>query len=119
MSKHTKDTLHFSLSNGVQITSIGLDTWKGKETFQVKQMINCALINQYTHIDTAAIYGNEGIIGETLKSIDIPREKLFITTKLWVTNLGYASAEKAFLESLKLLQLDYIKLSCATVLNVK
>jgi diketogulonate reductase-like aldo/keto reductase len=64
----------------------------------------------YRLIDTAAIYGNEEAVGRAIKRSGVPREELFITTKLWTQDAGYESAMKAFKTSLKKLQLDYLDL---------
>lgn len=64
----------------------------------------------YRLIDTAAIYGNEEAVGRAIKRSGVPREELFITTKLWTQDAGYESAMKAFKASLKKLQLDYLDL---------
>lgn len=64
----------------------------------------------YRHIDTAAYYGNEGSIGRAIKDSGIPREELFITTKLWNDAHGYEEAKAALQDSLDRLQLDYLDL---------
>jgi diketogulonate reductase-like aldo/keto reductase len=64
----------------------------------------------YTHIDTAASYQNETAVGEGLKQSGVARENLFITTKLWIQSNGYEGTLRAFENSLKRLQLDYIDL---------
>ena len=64
----------------------------------------------YSHIDTAASYQNEEAVGRGIKQSGVAREKLFITTKLWIQSNGYEGTLKAFERSLKRLQLDYIDL---------
>ena len=61
-------------------------------------------------IDTAASYLNEEAVGRAIKRSGVPREELFITTKLWVQDTGYENTKKAFEKSLKRLQLDYLDL---------
>lgn len=61
-------------------------------------------------IDTAAAYGNEEAVGRAIKRSGVPREELFITTKLWIQDAGYESTKKAFEKSLERLQLDYLDL---------
>lgn len=70
----------------------------------------CALENGYRSIDTAQAYGNEEAVGQAIKDSGIPRDKLFITTKLWITDVCYEGAKKAFAASLEKLGLDYLDL---------
>lgn len=97
------------LNNGVKMPILGLGTWllSGSE---VSNSIKWAYDAGYRSIDTATIYGNEKQIGETLNELDIPREELFITTKVWNSDQGYKSTFKAFEKSLKKLDLDYVDL---------
>lgn len=69
-----------------------------------------AIQTGYRLIDTAAVYLNEEAVGKAIKRSGVPREELFITTKLWVQDAGYESTKKAFEKSLKRLQLDYLDL---------
>ncbi|WP_035301771.1 aldo/keto reductase [Clostridium sp. DL-VIII] len=64
----------------------------------------------YRLIDTAQAYGNEEAVGNAVKKCGVPREELFITTKVWIANAGYENAKKSIEESLKKLQLDYLDL---------
>jgi diketogulonate reductase-like aldo/keto reductase len=64
----------------------------------------------YRLIDTAAVYSNEKAVGRAIKQSGVPREEIFVTTKLWIQDAGYKSARKAFETSLKKLQLDYLDL---------
>jgi len=100
---------NIELYNKVQVPSIGFGTWRlaGDEAYQT---VKNALKIGYRHIDTAAMYGNEVEIGRAIKDSNIPREDLFITTKLWNSEQGYDSTIKSFEESLKKLDLDYIDL---------
>ena len=75
-----------------------------------EQAVCDALMSGYRLIDTAAVYGNEAAVGRAIKRSGIPREELFITTKLWVQDAGYEKAKKAFEASLSSLQLDYLDL---------
>ena len=87
---------------------IALGVWQsGKDT---KQAVLDALKAGYRHIDTASCYGNEEAVGRAIKRSGIPREDLFITTKLWISDAGYDKAKKAFEASMKRLQLDYLDL---------
>jgi diketogulonate reductase-like aldo/keto reductase len=97
------------LNNGVEIPVLGLGTWQANGG-ELKDAINIAIENGYRHIDTAAFYNNEEIIGKTLKKLSIPREEIFITSKLWNTDHGYDKALAAFQQSLKHLQCEYLDL---------
>lgn len=88
----------------------GLGVWQTPDGEAVEQAIQYALDAGYRHIDTAAIYGNEAGVGNAIKRSGLPREDLFITTKLWNSEQGYDSTLRAFEESLKRLQLDYVDL---------
>jgi diketogulonate reductase-like aldo/keto reductase len=88
----------------------------GFGVFQVKDLAECersvvdAISVGYRLIDTAQSYENEKAVGKAIKRSDVPREELFITTKLWIQSNGYEGAKKSFENSLKRLQLDYINL---------
>lgn len=100
---------NFTLSNQVEIPAIGFGTWL-LEGEKVTEPLKIALEKGYTHIDTAAIYQNEKEIGHVLKTANIDREKLFITSKCWNSERGYEKALAAFDQTLADLQLDYIDL---------
>lgn len=98
------------LNNGYEIPYFGLGVYKaapGKETIEA---VSYALEIGYRLIDTAAVYGNEKEVGIAVRQSGFPREEIFITTKLWNDDHGYESALKAFDESLKRLNLDYVDL---------
>lgn len=98
------------LNNGYEIPYFGLGVYKaapGKETIEA---VSYALEVGYRLIDTAAVYGNEKEVGIAVRQSGLPREEIFITTKLWNDDHGYDSALRAFDESLKRLQLDYVDL---------
>ncbi len=104
-------TLKFN--NGDTMHAIGLGTWKATGS-DVKQAVKDALHAGYRHIDTAAAYGNEEIIGEALQEIfaegEIFREDVFITSKLWNDSHAEGQVIPALQESLKKLKLDYLDL---------
>lgn len=100
----------FKLNNGVEIPAIGFGTWQIPEGEEAYQAVKEALAAGYTHIDTAAIYGNEKSVGRAIKDSGIDRNSLFITTKLWNTERGYDKTIAAFEQSLSDLQLDYLDL---------
>lgn len=100
----------FTLSNGVKMPCIGFGTYQTPNgevaVSSVLEAIKCG----YRHIDTAAIYGNEDSIGLAIKQCDIPREELFITSKVWNTERGYEKTLKAFDETMTKLGLEYLDL---------
>lgn len=98
------------LSNGVELPMIGCGTFQIRDVAQCEQCVTNALEAGYRLFDTAASYENEAAVGAALRSSGIPREGLFITTKLWVQDAGYDGTLKAFDSSLKQLGLDYIDL---------
>lgn len=95
------------LSDGKTIPQLGLGVWKADNN-QVIKAIHHALDTGYRLFDTAAIYHNEEGVGKALKQTTVPRDELYITTKLW--NNDQTHARGAVLESLQRLQLDYIDL---------
>lgn len=97
------------LNNGVTIPAIGLGTFRAKDS-EAYEAVKHALKVGYRHIDTAAIYQNEREVGQAIKDSQIPREEIFVTSKLWPTELGYLSAKKAFFKTLERLNLDYLDL---------
>lgn len=99
-----------TLNNEVQIPQFGLGVWQAKEGGEVELAVKTALDAGYRLIDTAAIYGNEVGVGMAVKGSGLPREDLFITTKLWNDSQGYDSTLRAFDESLAKLGTDYIDL---------
>lgn len=98
-----------TLNNGVQIPQLGFGVWQVPNE-QVAEAVTTALEVGYRSIDTAAIYGNEEGTGQAIAASGIPREEIFVTTKLWNDEQGYDSTLKAFDESLRRLKLDYIDL---------
>ncbi|RPK14795.1 aldo/keto reductase [Priestia endophytica] len=98
------------LSNGVEMPILGFGVYQIEEAKQCEEAVYEALISGYRLIDTAAAYMNEEAVGKAIKRSGIPREEIFITTKLWVQDAGYENAKKAFVKSLERLQVDYIDL---------
>ncbi|MCL5666685.1 MAG: aldo/keto reductase [Patescibacteria group bacterium] len=98
------------LNNKTSIPIIGLGTWQSQEGEQVENAVVWALQAGYRHIDTAKAYNNEEGVGRGIKKSGIPREEIFVTTKLWNEDQGYDSTLKAIDESLKRLGLDYVDL---------
>lgn len=98
------------LNNGIKMPMLGLGLMAIPDGQQVAKTIADAVKIGYRSFDTATVYQNEKGVGLGIKSCGIPREELFITTKLWNDSQGYDSALRAFENSLKALQLDYIDL---------
>lgn len=97
------------LNNGLEIPNIGLGTWL-IDNDEVSNVIKDAVKLGYRHIDTAQAYQNEEGVGIGIKNCGVPREELFITTKIAAEHKDYESAKKSIDESLKRLNLDYIDL---------
>lgn len=99
-----------TLSNGVKMPLEGFGVFQVTDAAVCEQAVTDALSVGYRLIDTAAAYFNEEAVGAALKKSGIPRDELFITTKLWIQDAGYENAKKAFDISLKKLGLEYIDL---------
>lgn len=99
-----------TLNNGVQIPAMGLGVWKVKESQELEQAVLWALEAGYRLIDTAKVYENEAGVGQAIKRSGIPREELFITTKLWNEDQGYDTTLQAIDTSLQKLGLDFVDL---------
>ena len=98
------------LSNGVEIPWVGLGVFKSPPGKETEQAVRWALEIGYRHIDTAAFYQNEQDVARGLKASGVPREKVFITTKVWNTDQGYEPALKAFDRSRRALEVDVVDL---------
>jgi methylglyoxal/glyoxal reductase len=98
------------LNNGVKIPWIGLGVFKMQDNGEVERAVSTALSNGYRMVDTAYVYHNEEGVGRGIKKSGIPREELFLSTKVGNNQQGYESTKKAFFESLKALQTDYLDL---------
>ena len=99
-----------TLNNGVKMQMEGFGVFQVPEAAVCEQAVCDALSAGYRLIDTAAAYFNEEAVGAAIRKSGIPREELFITTKLWIQDAGYENAGKAFQTSLNKLGLDYIDL---------
>src|SRR5699024_6930823 len=100
----------FTLANSIKIIVIGFGTWQSPDGDVAYQSVLDALKAGYRHIDTAAAYGNEASVGRAIKDSGIPREELFVTSKLWNDSHSYEAAKIALDKSLDLLGLDYLDL---------
>ncbi|WP_174729014.1 aldo/keto reductase [Mesobacillus harenae] len=108
MPKSLQDTT--TLHNGVKMPWFGLGVFKVKEGSEVVDSVRNAIKNGYRSIDTAAIYKNEEGVGQGIREAGIPREELFITSKVWNSDQGYESTLEAYETSLKKLGLEYLDL---------
>ncbi|SDX12134.1 Aldo/keto reductase [Marininema mesophilum] len=112
MANHLQDTT--TLHNGVKMPWFGLGVFKVEEGPELENAVKMAIKHGYRSIDTAAIYENEEGVGrgirEGLKEAGIPREELFVTSKVWNTELGYESTLAAYETSLQKLGLEYLDL---------
>ncbi len=100
----------YKLNNGVEIPCVGFGTWQTPNSEDGVNSVLCALQTGYTHIDTAEGYDNEESVGIAIKKSGVPREKLFITSKLWNDMHGYENTLAAFEQTLKNLDTDYLDL---------
>ena len=98
------------LNNGVEIPILGFGVFQIADPVECERSVVDAIEVGYTHIDTAASYMNEEAVGRGIKQSGVAREKLFITTKLWIQSNGYENTLKAFDRSLNRLQMDYVDL---------
>lgn len=98
------------LNNGVEIPILGFGVFQITDLTECEESVIKAIQTGYCHIDTAASYQNEEAVGRGIKRSGVAREKLFLTTKLWIQSHGYEGTLRAFENSLKRLQLDYIDL---------
>lgn len=99
-----------TLNNGVQIPALGFGVFQMRDLAECERAVTDAIEVGYRLIDTAASYLNEEAVGRGLKNAGIPRDQLFITTKLWVQDASYEGAKRAVRNSLKRLHLDYLDL---------
>lgn len=97
------------LNNGIEMPILGFGVYQ-VEPSETEKVVSEALQVGYRSIDTAAAYENEEAVGKAIQNSGIARDKLFITTKLWVQDTGYEKTKKAFEKSLKKLRLDYLDL---------
>lgn len=98
------------LNNEIEMPILGFGVFQIPDPAECEQAVLDAIKTGYRLIDTAASYMNEEAVGNAIRKSDVPREELFITTKVWVQDAGYENTLKAFEKSLKKLQLDYLDL---------
>lgn len=97
------------LNNGMQIPKVGFGTYKLKDGNNA-EVFQMALEAGYRYFDTASFYENEEVLGQVLKESGIPREELFIASKVWKTEMGYEETKAALNRSLEKLQMEYLDL---------
>ena len=98
------------LNNGVEMPILGFGVFQMNDPAECEKSVLDALETGYRLIDTAASYENEEAVGRAIKKSGVPREEIFVTTKLWIADAGDEKTEKAFERSLNRLQLDYLDL---------
>lgn len=98
------------LNNHVRIPQFGLGLYKSPPGNDTYNAVRWALEAGYRHIDTARIYRNESSVGQAVRDSQIPREEIFITTKLWTQDMRETHQREVFLDSLSLLGLEYVDL---------
>lgn len=101
---------YITLRNGVKMPQEGFGVFQVPEAAVCEQAVSSALSAGYRLIDTAAAYLNEEAVGVAIRKSGVPREEVFVTTKLWIQDYGYENAKKAFRLSLEKLGLDYLDL---------
>ncbi|HET7500122.1 MAG TPA: aldo/keto reductase [Kofleriaceae bacterium] len=103
-------TARIALATGAQLPQVGLGVYLSPEGAATRNAVTTALELGYRHIDTASIYGNEADVGAAIKASSVPRDQVFVTTKLWNDDHGYDAALRALDRSLRRLGLDYVDL---------
>lgn len=101
---------YVTLNNGVKMPILGYGVYQIADQEECEKCVLDAINVGYRSIDTAQAYGNEEAVGRAIKKCGVPREELFITTKVWISNAGYEKAKKSIEESLKKLQIEYLDL---------
>lgn len=97
-----------ALNNGLQIPCIGFGTFQIRKKSELENAIKVAYNTGYRLFDTAVVYGNEKLIGDILKKLKIPRNEIFLITKIYKGDMTYEKTKKSIESSLKKLQSDYI-----------
>jgi diketogulonate reductase-like aldo/keto reductase len=103
-------TASLPLNTGARIPQVGLGVWQAPRGAATRGAVSAAILAGYRHVDTAKIYGNEGDVGASILASEVPRDQIFVTTKLWNSEQGYDNALRAFDASLSRLGLEYVDL---------
>lgn len=98
------------LNNGVNMPLLGFGVFQVTDQKQCEESVLCALRTGYRMIDTAACYGNERAVGRAVKESGIPREDIFLVSKVWIQDAGYEAAKNSFEKTLRNLGTDYLDL---------
>lgn len=101
---------YYTLNNGVEMPKLGLGVFLAKDLQECEDSVVYALRHGYRMVDTAASYGNEEAVGNAIKRCGVPRDEIFVTTKVRNQDCGYEATKRAFDESMEKLQLDYLDL---------
>ncbi len=101
---------YVTLNNGIKIPKAGFGVFQIKDKEECVRVVLDAIDAGYRLIDTAQSYGNEEAVGEAIQKTNVPREELFITTKVWISNYGYENTKASVEQSLKKMNLDYFDL---------
>lgn len=99
---------YYSLNNGLEIPAMGLGVWQIDNAGQCAEVVSFALKQGYSLIDTATVYKNEAAVGEGIRRSGVPREKIFVTSKLWVQDMGYENTKGAIDRLLQRMGLEYL-----------
>ena len=99
-----------TLNNGIEMPRIGYGVFRMKDPEECEEAVVQAIQSGYRLIDTAAAYENEEAVSRAIRRCGVPREELFITTKLWITDTSYEGAKRGFARSMERLGLDYVDL---------
>ena len=99
-----------TLNNGIEMPRIGYGVFRMKDPEECEEAVVQAIQSGYRLIDTAAAYENEEAVGRAIRRCGVPREELFITTKLWITDTSYEGAKRGLARSMERLGLDYVDL---------
>jgi diketogulonate reductase-like aldo/keto reductase len=98
------------MTSGASIPQVGLGVWQADQGAETRDAVTAALELGYRHVDTARVYRNEVDVGAAIKASRVPRDQVFVTTKLWNDDQGYDAALRALDKSLGRLGLDYVDL---------
>lgn len=99
-----------TLNNGVVMPILGFGVYQIPDAAECERCVLDAIRIGYRSIDTAQAYGNEEAVGRAVEKSGVPRDQLFLTTKVWITNGGYEKAKASIEESLRKLRTDYLDL---------
>lgn len=101
---------YITLNNGVRMPQLGFGVYQIPDATECQRAVEDALSVGYRLLDTAASYGNEEAVGAAIRASGLPRDEVFVTTKLWMSDVSYEGAKRGFDASLKRLGLDYVDL---------